>query len=210
MELLNKFPQYLIELRHTNYILSPTKINVTWLIYNVYNFECKSVNIFLTISENGKLPRQRFVYYDCRIIIGCTGSSPSQHYTDVIMISIASQITSLKMDYLSVYSGANQIKHQSSASLAFVRGIHRRPVNSLHKGPATRKMFPFDDVIMRMYDSNNTKGWVMGGIILLIMLDYIWFIISWWLYRSSLLCFHWCGNCITTLQWVKDCWFILW
>ena len=39
-------------------------------------------------------------------------------------------------------------KNQSSASLAFVRGIHRWPVNSLHKGPVMRKMFPFDDVIM--------------------------------------------------------------
>ena len=39
-------------------------------------------------------------------------------------------------------------KHQSSASLAFVRGIHWGPVNSRHKGPVTRKMFPFDDVIM--------------------------------------------------------------
>ena len=39
-------------------------------------------------------------------------------------------------------------KNQSSASLAFVRGIHRWPVNSPHKGPVTRKMFPFDDVIM--------------------------------------------------------------
>ena len=39
-------------------------------------------------------------------------------------------------------------KHQSSASLAFVRGIHRGPVNSPHKGPVTRKMFPFHDVIM--------------------------------------------------------------
>ena len=34
-------------------------------------------------------------------------------------------------------------KHQSSASLAFVRGIHRWPVNSPHKGPVTRKMSPF-------------------------------------------------------------------
>ena len=42
----------------------------------------------------------------------------------------------------------HQRKHQSSASLAFVRRIHRRPVNSPHKGPVTRKMFPFDDVIM--------------------------------------------------------------
>ena len=39
--------------------------------------------------------------------------------------------------------------HQSSASLAFARGIHRSPVNSPHKWPVTRKMFPFDDVIMR-------------------------------------------------------------
>ena len=46
------------------------------------------------------------------------------------------------------YSAADQRKHQSSASLAFVRGIHRWPVNSPHKWPVTRKMFPFDDVIM--------------------------------------------------------------
>ena len=39
-------------------------------------------------------------------------------------------------------------KYQSSTSLAFVRGIHRRPVNSPHKWPVMRKMFPFDDVIM--------------------------------------------------------------
>ena len=39
-------------------------------------------------------------------------------------------------------------KHQSSASLAFVQGIHRWPVNSPHKWPVTRKMFPLDDVIM--------------------------------------------------------------
>ena len=39
-------------------------------------------------------------------------------------------------------------KHQSSASLAFVWGIHRGPVNSPHKWPVTRQMFPFDDVIM--------------------------------------------------------------
>ena len=46
-------------------------------------------------------------------------------------------------------------KHQSFASLAFVRGIHRWPVNSLHKEPVTRKMFPFDDVIMY---NDNLKG----------------------------------------------------
>ena len=64
----------------------------------------------------------------------------------------ASQITSLAIVYSTVYSGADQRKHQSSASLVFVRGIHRGPVNSPHKWPVTRKMFPFDDVIMIQLD----------------------------------------------------------
>ena len=50
--------------------------------------------------------------------------------------------------FSTVYLDTDQRKHQSSASLAFVRGFHRRPVNSPHKWPVTRKMFPFDDVIM--------------------------------------------------------------
>ena len=64
------------------------------------------------------------------------------------MGSIASQITSLTIVYSAVYSGVDQRKHQNSASLAFVRGIHRGPVNSPHKCLVMRKMFPFDDVIM--------------------------------------------------------------
>ena len=70
------------------------------------------------------------------------------HYGDDIIGTMASQITSLTIVYSAVYSGADQRKHQSSASLTFVRGIHRGPVISLHKWPVTRKMFPFDDVIM--------------------------------------------------------------
>ena len=57
------------------------------------------------------------------------------------MGTIASQITSLTIVYSTVNSGADQRKHQRSALLAFVQGIHRGPVNSLHKGPVTRKMF---------------------------------------------------------------------
>ena len=68
-----------------------------------------------------------------------------EHYDDVML---ASQITSLTVVYSIVYSGVNQRKHQSSASLAFAREIHRGPVNFPHKWPVTRKMFPFDDVIM--------------------------------------------------------------
>ena len=71
------------------------------------------------------------------------------HYDDVIMTMLASQITSLTVVYSIVYSGVNLRKHQSSASLAFVWEIHRGPVNFPHKWPVTRKMFPFDDVIMR-------------------------------------------------------------
>ena len=69
-------------------------------------------------------------------------------YSDVIMGMIASQITSLTIVYSTVYSDADQRKHQSSVSLAFVRGIHRGPVNSSHKWPVVREIFPFDDVIM--------------------------------------------------------------
>ena len=70
------------------------------------------------------------------------------HYNDVIMSTMAPRVTSLTIVYSTVYSGVDQRKLQNSASLAFVRGIHRWPVNSPHIGPVTRKMFPFDDVIM--------------------------------------------------------------
>ena len=78
------------------------------------------------------------------------------------MSAIASQITSLTIVYLTVYSGTDQRKHQSSASLAFVRGIHRWPVNSPHKGPVTRKIFPFDDVIMHCQCPLSTMSTVLN------------------------------------------------
>ena len=57
------------------------------------------------------------------------------HYSDVTMGAMASQITSIAIVYSTVYSGADERKHQSFASLAFFRGIHRWPGNSAHKGP---------------------------------------------------------------------------
>ena len=77
------------------------------------------------------------------------------------MSPMASQITSLTIVYSTVYSGADQRKHQSSASLAFVRGIHRWPVNSPHKGPMTRKMFPFNDVIMWWFTLIPFASWFL-------------------------------------------------
>ena len=81
----------------------------------------------------------------------------SSHYGDVMMTRMASWITSLTIVYSIVYSGVDQRKLQSSTSLAFVRWIHRRPVNSPHKCPVTRKMFPFDDVIMKECKMNRTS-----------------------------------------------------
>ena len=74
---------------------------------------------------------------------------PNQ-YIDVIMGAMAYQFTSLTIVYSIVYSGADQRKHQSSALLAFVRGIHRWPEHSANKGTVMRKMFPFYDVIMTL------------------------------------------------------------
>ena len=71
---------------------------------------------------------------------------PNAHYNDVIMGTIASRITSLTIVYSTVYSDADQRKHQSSASPAFVWGIHRGPVNSQHKWPVTRRMFRMQQV----------------------------------------------------------------
>ena len=51
-------------------------------------------------------------------------SQQNFHYNDVVISAIASQITSLTIVYSPLYSGADQRKHQSSASLALV------PVNS--------------------------------------------------------------------------------
>ena len=74
------------------------------------------------------------------------------HYSDVIMSTMASQITCISIVCSTVGSGGDQRKHHSSMSLAFLRG-DQWPVNSQHKKPVTRNMVPFDDIIMN--DSDN-------------------------------------------------------
>ena len=73
------------------------------------------------------------------------------------MCVIASQATGVTIVYSIVCSGADQRKHQRSASLAFARGIHKWPVNSPHKKSMTRKMFPFDDVIIVSWSKSIDK-----------------------------------------------------
>ena len=114
--------------------------------------ECKAIALILWRVQGSILVRTKPNFL--AILILSWGQCAAAHRismyhdSDVIMSTMASQIASLMIVYSTVYSGADQRKHQSSASMAFVRGIHRWPVNSLHKGPVTRKMFPFDDVIM--------------------------------------------------------------
>ena len=110
--------------------------------YRKYEYRCVYIKrnycAFVIVTNDNQHPTL-YIYI---------GSVWKSHYGDVVMGAIATQITSLTVVYSTVYSDADQGKHQSSASLAFVWGIHRGPVNSPHKWPVTRKMFPFDDVIM--------------------------------------------------------------
>ena len=80
------------------------------------------------------------IYFMCRL---------KKHHNDVIMSAMVFQIISRTTVNSIVHSVTDQRKHQSSASLAFVRGIHLWPVNSPRKGPVTRKMLPFDGFIMK-------------------------------------------------------------
>ena len=78
----------------------------------------------------------------------------SWHYSDVIMSAIASQITGVSIICLTFSSGADQRKHQSSTSVAFVRRIHLWSVDSPHKSPVTQKMFLFDGVFMEIQQND--------------------------------------------------------
>ena len=76
------------------------------------------------------------------------------HYNDVMMSAIASQIIGVSIGCPTACSGVYQRKYQRSVSLTLVRRIHRWPVDFPHKGPVTRKMFPFDDAIMPSMTTN--------------------------------------------------------
>ena len=87
------------------------------------------------------------IRFECSVMVW-PWAEIALHYNDIIMSPMASQITSPMIVYSTVYSGEEHRKHQNSASLAFVRGIHWWLVNSPRKGPVMWKIFPFDGVIM--------------------------------------------------------------
>ena len=82
------------------------------------------------------------------------------HYSNVMMSAMASQITSGSIVYSTVCSDTDQRKYWTCASLAFVMGIHQWSENSPHKRPVTRKIFPFDDVIMVTGDKAALFKWM--------------------------------------------------
>ena len=104
----------------------------------MFSLICAWTKSWVNNRDVGDL-RRRCTYYDVTVmfyyqnleeeanILTCsrTPHNLSNHYTDVVMTTMAPQITSLAVVYSIVYSGADQRKHQSSASLAFVWGIHR-------------------------------------------------------------------------------------
>ena len=102
-----------------------------------------------TMANEWDCPTAKFTWINLAVH-GWYGILQIIHYSDVIMSMMTSQITSFTIVYSIVYLSVYQRKHRSSASLAFVQGIHRWPVNSQHKGPVMQKMFPFDDVIMNI------------------------------------------------------------
>ena len=73
------------------------------------------------------------------------------HYNDAIMSTMASKVTGVSIVCSTLASATDQRKHESSASRAFVWGIHWWPVNSQHRRPVTQKMFPSDEFIICVF-----------------------------------------------------------
>ena len=132
-----------------------------WILLFCYNNSMHTIPIHLVF---GLTHCNKFYFCYSWNLFTLANGYHCDHYDDVTMGTIASQITSLTIVYSTVYSDADQRKHQSSASLAFVWGIHRGPVNSPHKWPVTQNLFPFDDVIMIISCSSacqKLNSWVL-------------------------------------------------
>ena len=141
-EILQEIPQS----SYTEVSLKITCLNIYSDLQGPMNKPFSS-GLFHWHKGNGMIPHVFKVFHMLSTHLEILHETTSIHYDDVIMTMLASQITSLAVVYSIVYSGVDQRKHQSPASLAFVREIHRGPVNFPQKWPVTRKIFPFDDVI---------------------------------------------------------------
>ena len=121
-----------------------------WFNFCILNKFWLTRMLNISIIHNDSFKLLKICHLVVRLtVVSVLYSYKKYRYNDDIMSTIASQTNSLTIVYSTIYSGADQRKHQSSMSLASVRGIHRWPVNSPQKGPVPRKIFPFDDVIMK-------------------------------------------------------------
>ena len=124
--------------------------HIMWDYYTVSDI-IESWSLFLFLC---KLAVKSSEVFRCPLSSTLTSLTPTQvdaHYTDVIMSTVASQITKVSIVCCStVCSDADQRKYQGIASLAFVKGIHRWPTDP-PIGPVTQKLFSFDDVIILVF-----------------------------------------------------------
>ena len=173
-------------------------------------FEQQMLNLAQYLTLIGWIYFRKCSKYQVWKVVSLDWQIKKLNYGNVIMGAIASQITTLMIVYSTVYSGADQRKHQSSASLAFMRGIHRVPVNSPHKwqGPTSisnRDFRKCQDIFIFAIISPKLKWRKRQKYIksftedknLFILQSMTWLLMSWW--RTEpwhqqawyLLCYHW-------------------
>ena len=159
------FPRYWPFVRgiHRSPVNSPHKGQ--WRGALMFSLICARINRWTNNRKAGDLRRCRS-HCDVIVMYICWRSGTIKHRSTANTISYTrSQLTISHQWHYNERNGVSshrrldcllncffrrpiQSKYQSSASLAFFRGIHRWPVNSPHKGPVMRKRFPFDDVII--------------------------------------------------------------
>ena len=111
-----------------------------WDVFNITRLFVREL-VQVNNKDNIKAPHYWPVVLGFHVILQRLHLQCISHYHGAIMFAMAPQITSISSVCSPVCSGADQRIEQSSTSLAFERGIHRWPVDSLHKGPVRRKCF---------------------------------------------------------------------
>ena len=154
-KLIFPYPSGLLHSHCGNLTIAPVPAKQPWWIWINISRGFIMNDCITTTKQSTTKPCAYFLGYTVHMYhvlwtyrYGETNRKSAVAITLTSLLAMTSQITSLTSVYSTVDSGADQRKPQSSASLAFVRGTNRWPVNSCTRKPAKRKIFPFDDVIM--------------------------------------------------------------
>ena len=130
--------------KKVTYFLSFYNRCALWVLSKVY------IQLFISIYS--------YLYHNAHLSKSCCYDVHREHYSNDIMGAMASQIIKFTVVYTTIYSGADQRKHQSSASLAFMWRIHRWPMSSPHKGPVIQKIImKYDNDIIACLIKLNTN-----------------------------------------------------